>query len=330
MFKRILVPLDGSERAERALPVAARLAHATSGALLLLRVISPSDLLAPSAASVVEAISTKHDRANAYLREVMHRPGLADIPIECQLWEGDAASAILDDAALRQIDVIVMSSHGQGGLLRWALGSVAEHVARHATMPVLVIRGDDGAVFSGPRLDAERPLRILVSLDGSALAEAAFAPATELVAALAAPNMGAVHLVRVVRRYTVEEQAEQHPGMAPAALPVVEEAKAYLSSVAAQARQTQRVPVQLTWSVNISGDVAQALLEVATHGEDAEVVGGAGRCDLIALATHGRTGLQRWAVGSVTERVLSSSRLPVLIVRPVGIVSTGSPGTGSQ
>jgi nucleotide-binding universal stress UspA family protein len=242
MFKRILVPLDGSERAECALPVAARVARAASCALLLLRVVHPSGLLIPSAAPVAVASTAEHDRANAYLRKMAHCPDIAGIPSECQLWEGEPASAILGEASRRQMDLIVLASHGQGGLLRWALGSVAQRVARDATMPVLVVRSD-GMFPAGPHPGAERPLRILVGLDGSSLAEAALGPASELIMALAAPTVGAVHLVGVERRYTVEEQAEQHPELAPTALPAVEEAKAYLRGITAQLQQFQHVPV---------------------------------------------------------------------------------------
>jgi nucleotide-binding universal stress UspA family protein len=315
MYKQILVPLDGSALAERALPVASRVAHASGGALLVLRVIPSAELLAPPAASLAIPTAAEHERASAYLRTIAQRPDLAGLPTESVIREGDPAATILEEAASRHTELIILGSHGRTGLLRWVLGSVAERVARHAALPVLVVRAD-GPIPAGPHPDAERPLCILVGLDGSARAESALGPAIALVTALATPAQGAVHLLRVVHPYLVEEQAQQHPHRACTDLPAVEQAKAYLSGVAAQLHQVQQAPVRVTWSVNISGDVAQALAEGATSGEDAEGAGVFGRCDLIALATHGRTGLQRWAVGSVAERVLQSSRLPLLIVRP--------------
>jgi nucleotide-binding universal stress UspA family protein len=103
-------------------------------------------------------------------------------------------------------------------------------------------------------------------------------------------------------------------------LPAVEAAKAYLASITKQLQQTQHALLQITWSVSVSGDTAQALLDVATTGEDAEGGGVFGGCDLIALATHGRTGIQRWAADGIAERMLRASRLPLLIVRPIGAV----------
>jgi len=72
----------------------------------------------------------------------------------------------------------------------------------------------------------------------------------------------------------------------------------------------------VTWSVAVDADAAHALMRVAENGEDAEGAGVFGGCDIIAMATHGRSGLQRWAMGSVTERVLGTTHLPLLIVRP--------------
>ncbi|MFL5624142.1 MAG: universal stress protein, partial [Ktedonobacteraceae bacterium] len=72
----------------------------------------------------------------------------------------------------------------------------------------------------------------------------------------------------------------------------------------------------VTWSVAVDGDVAETLIRVAENGEDAEGAGVFGGCDLIALATHGHGGMQRWVMGSITERVLGATKLPLLIIRP--------------
>ena len=76
----------------------------------------------------------------------------------------------------------------------------------------------------------------------------------------------------------------------------------------------------VNWSVALDPDRANAIVRVAENGEDAQGVGAFGGCDLIAMATHGRGGLQRWAMGSVTERVLHMTKRPLLIVRPAGVV----------
>jgi nucleotide-binding universal stress UspA family protein len=99
-------------------------------------------------------------------------------------------------------------------------------------------------------------------------------------------------------------------------------AKKYLISTAEDIREGRvaraianlRLPV--TWSVAVNKDVAEALIRVAENGEDADGAGVFGGCDVIAIATHGYSGLQRWATGSIKERILHATKLPLLIVRP--------------
>ncbi len=98
-------------------------------------------------------------------------------------------------------------------------------------------------------------------------------------------------------------------------------AKTYLSSIADQFHSgpLARLNLSITWSVAVAQDVAHAIIQMAENGEDAEGAGAFGRCDLIAIATHGRGGLQHWVMGSVTERVLGATKLPILIVRPQSV-----------
>jgi nucleotide-binding universal stress UspA family protein len=204
-------------------------------------------------------------------------------------------------------------------MTRWALGSVAEKVARHAHIPVLVLR-EGGPVPAGPHPDPTRPLRALVALDGSARAKAALEPAARLIAALAAPAHGALHLARVVQ----PAAKALDRGDDNAAL--LDKAKSYLSSTLDHLREGLVAPavadlkLTLTWSVAVESDVASALIRLAENGEDAEGSGVFGGCDLIVMATHGSGGFQRWAMGSITERVLHATRLPLLIVRPQNIM----------
>lgn len=79
--------------------------------------------------------------------------------------------------------------------------------------------------------------------------------------------------------------------------------------------------LSVTWSVTIGDDIAAGIARMAENGEDVEEVGVFEGCDIVAMATHGYSGLQRWAVGSITERVLHATRLPLLIVRPPDVVT---------
>src|SRR5581483_4294666 len=201
MFKRILVPLDGSARAERALAVAARLAQASSGSVIVLRVVSNATdrgIDGPLPRTQADpSFAPELTQTERYLTDVTVSPVLKAIPTEMVALVGSPAHVILSVASSYQADLIVLCSHGYTGMTRWVMGSVAEKVARHALLPVLILR-EGGPVPAGPHPDASRPLRVLVPLDGSAYAKAALLPAATLIAALAGPGQGAMHLLRVV------------------------------------------------------------------------------------------------------------------------------------
>jgi len=321
MFKRILVPLDGSTRAERAIPVAARIARASSGAVILVRAVTGAtgflSALVGEAPVVHSVLDAEQAAAAAYLAGIKQAPELVGIATDPRVVSGPVAEVILAAAAAWQADLMVLCSHGYTGMTRWALGSVAEKVARHSLVPVLVLR-EAGPVPAGLHPDATRPLRALVPLDGSVLAKAALEPAASLMAALSAPAQGALHLVRVVKP-VIADREEKDPEEQEHFL---YKAKRYLAAtvehlrtgLVAPAVATLTLPV--TWSVALDADVAGGIVRVAEHGEDAAGAGVFGRCDVIAMATHGLGGMQRWTMGSITERVLHATRLPLLIVRP--------------
>jgi nucleotide-binding universal stress UspA family protein len=314
MYTRILVPLDGSSRAERTLELAVVLARRSGGTLILMRAIGfGAEFGPPIIPSALEptAVNAEHDEARTYLDALARSNKLQGIPTERLVVFGSPATTILDVAEEYHADMIALCSHGRTGFTRWALGSVAQHVARHSPVPVLVLR-DGGTLPTDRHADFEHLPRVLVPLDGSALAEEALAPAAALAAALTAPAPGALHLVRVV----------QIPGedVGPAIRSeLLREARTYLTETTERLRSgigTER-ELTVTWSVAVDMDVAGGILRVAESGDDTEGAGVFGGCDVIAIATHGRTGLAHWTIGSITERVLSAAKLPLLIVRPV-------------
>lgn len=319
MLKRILVPLDGSALAEQAIPIAGCIARATGGSVVLVQVIVPLveygyGLYQLQSPFPMTDKSLYDDLAEAthYLERMVASISLTGVETEVEVLYGSAAAMIFSAAQAKNIGLIVMCSHGYSGLKRWVLGSVAQKIARHAPMPVLVLHQHTTTI--GPHPSLERPLRVLVPLDGSALAEVALQPAAQLAAALAAPGQGAIHLVRVVKRDTLPGEILD---------PVTKEqllhkAKTYLASVTEHVREgiAAELKLAVTWSVALDTDAADAIIRVAEIGEDPEGAGVFGGCDLIALATHGRGGVQRWAMGSVAERILAGTTLPVFIVRP--------------
>lgn len=322
MFKQLLVPLDGSERAERAVPVAARIARTSGSRIILLQVVSvPLPIGAPYDTAALSAYSLDQSEAeaSAYLTRVAGWPLLSGLRVETLTLVGAPAVAVLDTARDKGADLIVIASHGRAGASRWVLGSVAEHVARQSPVPVIMLR-EHGPTPAHPHPDPEQPLRILVPLDGSLFAEAALAPSADLALALSGigPDAGprsaesaeraGVHLTLVLPPYDMDREN------LPDTL-ALDGARAYLRRTADRLRETYP-QLDVSYSVAAGIDAADALLRAAETGEDAEGAGPGSRCDLIAMATHGRSGIARWALGSITERVLHGTKLPLLIVRP--------------
>jgi nucleotide-binding universal stress UspA family protein len=326
MFQRILVPLDGSTHAERALPMAAQLGRASGGSIILLQVVvSPSESwVYRSQSMALTRQSLEAQRAAeglAYLASVSQLQRLAGVAIETLVCSGaGVAATILDVAHSHDVDLIVMCSRGYTGFKRWALGSVAQQVARKTPVPVLVLDADGGKPLD-LQPGESHPVRVLVPLDGSSLAEEALVPAVYLSTALSAPLQGALHLMQVIRLPTDNEYG-QRDNIARARRKALSEAHVYLRTVKQRLRHGDLAHLnpQISSSVAVNRDVAKLLMSIAEHDESLEDVEGFNkRCDVIALATHGRSGLERWVRGSVTERLLGATKLPLLIVRPASI-----------
>jgi nucleotide-binding universal stress UspA family protein len=241
------------------------------------------------------------------------------VSVQTSVPVGLVPTSILAVTTDKRADVIVMCSHGDTGVRRWwMVGSVAAKVARFAQVPVLVLR--EGGSVPEERHAGERPLRVLVPLDGSDYARAALVPAASLAAALAAPGQGALHLTHVVQpahdARVPTRTARSTARTAQDTQTSQNMAREYLNATIQQLRDTSRVSgiadlnLELTSSVTIDDDIAQGIIRVGENGGD-EVFGG---CDAIAMTTQGYSGPQPW-VGSVAERVLETSRLPLLFVR---------------
>jgi nucleotide-binding universal stress UspA family protein len=309
MFERILVPLDGSYLAERALAVAARLARASQGSIVVVRAASTALTRTGREALLAQA--------QEYLNQIPTFPTVHDLPVERVARLGPAASTILATVDSHAIDLVVMCSHGYTGMARTIMGSIAQEVIRQAPVPVLLLRAE-GPLPTGTHADAHRPPRILVGLDGSAYAKQALLPAATLIGALAVPAQGALHLTRVITPSAYQQTSQPHQSLDDA----IQKTDRSLRRTIENMRDGFEVPsiadlgLQFTSSVAVGEDVAETLLRVAEHGEGMNGSEGKTWCDLIALATHGHTGLHRWALGSVTEHVSTQTKLPILIVRP--------------
>ena len=285
MISRILVPLDGSVLAETVLPYVKQLGTGLAVPVELLRV-----------AEGEEADGRQYLQAPAeYLAK-------ARVQVTSRTTTGDPAEQILADANGAQGTLIAMSTHGRSGLGRWLIGSVAGQVLHGASGPLLLIR-------PAPRspLAPEPVLRsVLIPLDGSDLAEAVFPHVADL-----AKRLGlAVTVVKATPSASDYERSNTGSGgWGSAFRPDVQAemaqadrlAEAYLADAAGRLRAQG---LASTHALVIHGDPAEGIISLAREGT------------LVAMATHGRAGVGRTLLGSVTDRVVRHGGEPVLVVRP--------------
>lgn len=316
MFKRILIPLDGSLRAERALPIAARIARASEGTIYLLRVtdlkIGYGPYFALPSPYLERARKTELASAKQYLAHVAQTEELAGLKVKTEAIAGTPAETIHLYEHESQADLVVMCSRGYTGFKRWASGSVTHNVARCSKVPVLVLREVSRQAID--KYVEQHPWRALVALDGTPLAETALIPALQLITAMASPlGRAELHLIRVVSLPPRADEEREQALMRREQ--VVAAASSYLTAITTRLKNEplNRLGVEISWSVAEQKDVAQTLIREAELGENNVTFE---EYDLIAMATHGSSGWQRLVHGSVTERILDGTKLPLLIVAP--------------
>jgi nucleotide-binding universal stress UspA family protein len=282
---RLLVPLDGSELAERALPVAERIAQATHASLILARIVSIAPFLPnpygyPIPPEIYQQLSDDAQRlATEYIERTATALRQRGLAVETHIARGEPASALLDLASARQVGLIVLTTHGRTGLARFALGSVADRMVRYGHVPVLLVR----ALATAPQATPLDPA--LVPLDGSERAEAALPIAVRLAGAL-------IHRITLLRVVAPEANAEERTA-----------AQGYVDSVRQHVEQ-QIVgrPCEVR-ALSVVGDPAD---EIARWAE--------AETSLVILASRGRSGVQRWLLGSVTDHLLYGTTVPLLVV----------------
>src|SRR5579862_2222746 len=301
MFERILVPLDGSPRAELILPQIASILNREDSEIILLRIVN-----IPESAGLVMNTNIRHqerEEAQQYLHDLAQRVGKKTFKVHARLAEGWPADVILETARTEGATMIAMTTHGRTGLNRWALGSVAEKVARASDVPLLLVhsfrRSPKGDLE--PMVPEELPFRrILVPVDGSATSLSVIGSA-EKFAQLYGSDVLVLH---VLPPYM--PPGAILPGM-EASFPITrpEPVRSEMDAVTEKAAERFRHAGLHVSRLSVEGEPASEILDLSTNRG----------VDLIALGTHGRSGFQRWALGSVAERVLRHAEVPLLLVR---------------
>ncbi len=292
MFEKIVVPLDGSELAEVVLPYAEELMRRLGSQLVLLSVCEGGE--GKERAEYLDTVVARLKRRAARYAE--RHPGMPVIEPnpEVVILEGKPSEGIIDYAEANRIDLTMMATHGRSGIGRWALGSVADKVIRGLSRPVCLIRarGCQSEVHPDCLVG-----RIFAPLDGSEAGEAAL----PYVEALAARARVEVVLFQVVPK-------PERPGEVTwMEIRKLEErnARIYLHKV--QSNLSNK-GITVRSEIEFGGNPAEQIIEVSARASAA----------VIAMSTHGRTGVNRLVFGSVAEKVLRAARTPLLLVRAPG------------
>jgi nucleotide-binding universal stress UspA family protein len=306
MYKRILVPLDGSELAEVALPYSELLTEELDSEIILINVRTPGEdpgnpehrsYLSKTAATVEQNIRKSSDTPPGQKVKVestiIGSPGLLT----------HAAEEIVDYAEEKNASLIIMSTHGRTGIKRWTLGSTADKVVRAAKCPVLLIRAN---IDAPGKVKLEK---LLVPLDGSKESEKVLSHVERLASRIKF-EVTLIHVVMPLYQvYTAAESIGYYGGMGMVRVPYTEEqmkplkasAESYLQKVSSR---LIKEGVKTNFKV-VVGSAGEEIIKLADE------IG----ADMVAMSTHGESGFSRWEHGSIADKVLRAGNTPLLLVR---------------
>ena len=299
MYTRMLVPLDGSKLAENVLPYARSLAGALHLRIDLLGVVESLDFARTTHAGHVRdfdpLVEAAMQEGKRYLESIAGSFG--DTEVSYAVEHGVADKTIIENAGGDKETLIAMATRGRSGIHRWLMGSVAEKVLRGATNSLLLVRGEEGGKTDG----AASLKSVVVPLDGSRLAETVLPHAIEL-----AKKLG----LEIVLARAYQPPLSAYAGADAPYIPnrdalltlVKEEAGAYLD---AKVNELKANGIEKVSSISMFGSGADEIIDLGRNTPD----------NLIAMCTHRRSGVNRWVLGSVTEKVVRHSGDPVLVVR---------------
>lgn len=342
MFNRILVPLDGSTLAERTIPHAEQFARIFGSSIVLLQVIDPISY--HENPNPVDPLSWQIRKAEAdmymngiaaRIRDDLRESALdakgaqsrgkdkKKVRVEYSIREGKTAENIINFAHAENIDLLVISTHGSGGLSRWNISSVTQKVINLIYMPVLIVRAYNQPETENARI---RYRRILLPIDGSRRAECALPAGIALAhgemsmgLASGAKNLSPHHTAPAT--LLLQTKLILATVIKPPELPIpepypveIEQLSEKLMLVSRQAvskylnEMKEQLSVECETCVVENNSVSSAIQELANQQED---------IDLVVMCAHGHTGQSTWPYGSVTRNYMEHGTKPVLVIQDV-------------
>jgi nucleotide-binding universal stress UspA family protein len=299
MYSKILIPLDGSRTAEKVLPYARYLTGKFKVPVELLAVIDIAEIAAHMSAEKARFLDTMIEdgvrRCTSYIRGVATT--FHDTNVKCTVERGKAEDVIIEKGEADTAMLIAMATHGRSGLNRFLLGSVSEKVLRGTANPLLLVRATEEAKGEGEAVFKT----VIVPLDGSELGDSMLPMAAGLAKKL---NLE----VQLFRAYHIPSHAyAADEGYAvnydELVSGVRDEASEYIKKKLAEVKKLGVEKVSFSTKEGFAGD------EIINIGRNTPG-------SLIAMCSHGRSGMKRWVLGSVAETVVRHSAGPVLITRP--------------
>lgn len=298
MFEKILVPLDGSQLAEVALPHARHMAEIFHSRLVLVQVLEAASSV--EGGEYIEPLSWQIRKAEAdlYLRGLVTKMEESGQPAEYYLLEGRTAEAIVQFAQNNEIDLVVMSSHGQSGLSRWNISSVVSKVIEKVYLPVLVVRAYQALEEASGEVKYKK---VLLPHDLSRRSECSLPVAVTISQADEGELLLAHVLLRPEVAPTLPESAELNR-LADEFLQLSQQAYgAYMDELCS------RIQVK-TEARLLQGESVPRVLHELIEQE---------RVDLIVLCAHGYSGLTEWPYGGVPRHFIEQGTRPVLVLQDV-------------
>jgi nucleotide-binding universal stress UspA family protein len=300
MIRSILIPLDGSPLAEQALPLGTSIARRWGASIVLLQVIPiPISAIGDALQGITgldAQLSASRQFAAEYLGTVAGRLEKRGVPTSYATIIGSPGECIAEVADRRKVTAIVMSTHGRAGISRWALGSVTDRVLHLTGRPMVILRSAEAVQMEPPALPEFK--RIVVALDGSPLSEQVLPHAASLAEAYGAELRLFQSVAFPMMEWGETEMAAEWWER------VRQGSREYLQRLADRLRsENESIPV--TYEMG-TGAPAHAILQYASDCG----------ADLITMTTHAREGLSRVILGSVADRVVRASRVPVLVLPP--------------
>ncbi len=303
MLRSILVPVDGSPLAERALPIALDIARRAGGTVTLLRAHVPLAIVGATAEGVftqdmLAADDALRSRASSYTQDLAGRLGAEwGVRVDAVAEDGAPAGLITEVADRINASLIVMTTHGAGGFAPGWLGSVADAVIRHSHRPVLALPENDAHAHR-----AFTPKTVMMPLDGSARADGIIPVARDLALLFGAE----IQVVRMVAPYVPGDVASALAADRPDPYGIDAESAAAKESLDRVVAGLTEAGVKAAATVRVELSPVRALLDQIKESDP----------DCIAVATQGR-GLSRLFVGSVADKLIRAAERPVLVLRPM-------------